>query len=334
MKKVLFICKQRNNTYGISFGLLNSAQFVVNALTDLGITANVVEVNDNNGIDRVVTGYKPNVVIIEALWVVPEKFLVLMKLHPKVQWIVRIHSQLPFLANEGVAIGWIKAMNEISKTHPNLHISFNATEISDTFTELGIKNIYLPNVYKTYDVVYTIQKRHNKRTINIGCFGSIRPMKNQLIQAAAAIVFANQHNLKLNFHINSSRVEQKGENALKNIKALFDNTDHELVEHPWLDHKDFMKLVSEMDMGLQVSFSETFNIVCADFVANKVPIVVSESISWMPWWAKCSTISSESIVETMNFVWFSKKINLHMLNNVCLSNYNVSALHEWKTLLI
>ena len=45
--------------------------------------------------------------IVEALWVVPEKFDVLTKLHPRVQWIVRTHSQAPFLASEGIATAWI-----------------------------------------------------------------------------------------------------------------------------------------------------------------------------------------------------------------------------------
>ncbi len=37
-----------------------------------------------------------------------------------------------------------------------------------------------------------------------------------------------------------------------------------------------------MDLGMQVSFSESFNIVTADFVSSKVPIIVSEDITWMP----------------------------------------------------
>ncbi len=37
-----------------------------------------------------------------------------------------------------------------------------------------------------------------------------------------------------------------------------------------------------MDLGTQVSFTETFNIVVADFVYNGIPCVVSEEIYWMP----------------------------------------------------
>ena len=71
-----------------------------------GIPAKVVVVVDNNDIDREVAAYKPTHVIIEALWVVPEKFEVLSKLHPGVKWIVRYHSEVAFLASEGIAMKW------------------------------------------------------------------------------------------------------------------------------------------------------------------------------------------------------------------------------------
>src|SRR6185295_15359413 len=84
------------------------------------------------------------------------------------------------------------------------------------------------------------------------------------------------------FHINSSRIEQQGEGVLKNMRALFRGTIHELVEHKWASPEDFHKLVRKMDVGLQVSFTESFTIVTANFVTEEVPIVVSEDIDWMP----------------------------------------------------
>src|ERR1700686_515277 len=104
--KVLFILKKNSYGYSGSYGygmsgLLNSAQFIVDMLNDNGVEAKLEIVNDNNDIDREVHKYKPDVVVVEALWVVPEKFDVLRKLHPRVKWIVRSHSDFPFLATEG-----------------------------------------------------------------------------------------------------------------------------------------------------------------------------------------------------------------------------------------
>src|SRR5258708_5787161 len=71
-----------------------------------GIHAVMEEADDNNDIDRIVTRHKPTVVVIEAFWVVPSKFDVLKRLHPHVHWIVRNHSEAPFLAGEGIAMQW------------------------------------------------------------------------------------------------------------------------------------------------------------------------------------------------------------------------------------
>ena len=84
--RVLFILKSGCG-YGHwshkSSGLFNSASACAQMLEDDGIPSKVVEVVDNNCIDREVHKFRPTHVIIEALWVVPEKFSVLSKLHPK-----------------------------------------------------------------------------------------------------------------------------------------------------------------------------------------------------------------------------------------------------------
>src|ERR1017187_3457174 len=104
--RVLFVLKRRedyaiDDSYsgkGISTGLLNSATFVKDMLLIQGLDSELVVVTDNNGIDAEVSRYKPTHVIIEALWVVPEKMDELVALHSTVTWIIRYHSEAPFLA--------------------------------------------------------------------------------------------------------------------------------------------------------------------------------------------------------------------------------------------
>jgi hypothetical protein len=103
-----------------------------------------------------------------------------------------------------------------------------------------------------------------------------------MVQAVAAIRFANERGVKLNFHINATRIEGGASPVLKNLRALFEaHAPHALVEHPWLDREPFLKLVSEMDIGMAVSFSETFNITIADFVQMDIPIVASPEVFWV-----------------------------------------------------
>ena len=331
-KKVLFICKKRK-TYGtgpythiVSSGLLNSAKFVNDMLVKNGVDSHIVEVIDNNSIDREVTLYKPTHVIIEALWVVPSKFEVLTKLHPNVKWIIRLHSEIPFIANEGIAMEWIF---EYMK-YPNVIISVNSPRIEKELNAVAsTPMLYLPNFYPvSFKNKQNIEKQCTD-TINIGCFGAVRPMKNHLMQAVAAIKFANETGNNLRFHINVTRVENNGDPVLKNIRNLFLNSPHELIEHTWLTHEEFVKLISTMDLCLQVSFSETFNIVTADAVNNNVPVVVSEEIKWVASIFKVLPTNSDNIISKIKFTWFVKFFGLQFINKLLLAWYSLKSEGVW-----
>lgn len=331
-QKILFICKQRNDKYGISFGLVNSCHFVCNALIALGFEAKTVTVVDNNNIDYEVSQYKPTHVFIEALWVVPEKFHVLIPLHPFVKWHVRLHSRIPFLSNEGIAIEWLRRYySDVQLRYPDQFlVTANNLDIQDTLREsFGIEAGYYPNIYcpPQYERVTT---PYNPKTIvDIGCFGAIRPMKNQAYQALAAIVFGNHIGKKIRFHINANRIEQKGDPVIKNIEKSFENTKHELVKHDWVDHKKFIGLVRSMDLGMQVSFSESFNIVAADFVHNDVPMIGSPEIHWLDSWYKANPNRIQHMVATLKTAYYGGFINLYRLNTWGLNRYNKQATKIW-----
>lgn len=347
MAKVLFILKCRDLPYTgeeqffknkkrysecMTSGLLNSATLVSNMLIRHGIESKVVQVIDNNDIDREVTKFRPTHVMIEALWVVPEKFQVLRKLHPNVKWIIRLHSETPFLANEGIAIRWLNRYID----QENVYLAPNSKRLYDDlihyykaiYEDAHDKIVYLPNFY---DEPPEIEIFHDKSELNIASFGAIRPMKNQLIQAMAAIEYARNTNKRLKFHINSQRIEQSGNPVLENIRSLFKELDinkYELIEHPWMKHSDFRRLVRKMDLGLQVSFSETHNIVTADFVSQNIPVVVSDEISWVSRLFHAETGDSKDIVHKMHralmFKCFGK-----FLNRYGLDKYNRHSVKNW-----
>ncbi len=337
-KRVLFICKLRPARYGASYGLLNSCRFLCNALNSMGVDADLVEVIDNNHIDRVVHKYKPTHVFIEALWVVPEKFDILIPLHPTVQWYVRLHSNIPFLANEGMAIEWLQRYNILQKRCDHFKIAANSEEmVFELKSGINADVVYSPNIYQPHKTDemshWGIPKDKDPNIFDVASFGAIRPLKNQLMQAVAAIAFAEKLNKPLRFHINYSRIENNGENVHKNLQALFKNTNNELVEHDWMPHEDFMKLILSMDLGLQVSFTETFNIVCSDFVHLNIPIVGSPEIKWLNPLYQANPTDLKSIIRHMWIAWNGKKIDLQLVNKHSLEKYNHAAKKEWKHIL-
>jgi hypothetical protein len=334
--RILFILKKRSS-YGVSYGLLNSCRFLCNALDAMGCDSKIVEVNDNNDIDRKVSHYKPTHVFIEALWVVPSKFDILIKLHPKVKWFVRLHSNTPFLSSEGIAIEWLIKYFELSARCSNFKVSVNSEKLlNDLHGSLGGTPVYAPNVYMPTDNIENASNDipSKDKHINIGCFGAVRPLKNQLIQAMAAIAFGRGIGRKITYHINSSRIEANGEPTLRNIQNLFEATDNKLQVHEWLDWHDFIKIVRRMDLGLQVSLSETFDIVAADFVYVNVPLVGSKEIEWLSPMYQADCTDSKDIVSRLHFAWEGKALGLQSVNRRGLKVWNDHACHAWRNLLM
>lgn len=328
--RVLFVVKKRIN-YGNSYGLINSAQFIVNFLEDAGFRAKLVIAEDANDIDCLVTNHNPTHVIIEALWVTPNKFQELFNIprHRKRKWVVRIHSFWPFLAMEGMAMEWLRGYQELNA--PQLTVAPNVDAMSvDLHWILDLKTIHLPNVYCPEPYPQQDLPPKDDTVVNIGCFGSIRPMKNTLAQAVAAIKWADYESLHCRFHVNASRVEQGGDNVIKNLRSLFAaQYHHELIEHDWLSHYDFVQLVKQMDIGLQVSMTETFNIVAADFAANSIPLVGSKEIPFLPRMFQADPTSTENIMNKLEFAWCFPGSALHWTTKMGLSKFNRKSKKMW-----
>lgn len=342
MAKILFILKRKHDyniekdadSPGLSTGLYNSASYVVEVLKEQGQEVKMVVVTDNNDIDREVTAFKPTHVVCEAYWVVPSKFDVLKKLHPTVKWYVRAHSDVPFFANEGIFIDWsrgyLKRGVDLMVNSERLLIELrDYIRIAEPDINVFERITFTPNCYPTKN----LKKWKNKKRFNelhIGCFGAVRPLKNHLIQAFAALQASNVLGKKLYFHINASRIEGKGEPVLKNIRAFFEDLGDaaELVEHEWMPREEFLELCAQMDLGLQVSFTETFNIVSADLISQGIPVVTSSEIPWTIV-NHAIPVNSGSIYRKLKLAWAFPKFNV-FFNQLALKVYVKCAKRVWK----
>jgi hypothetical protein len=325
--RVLFILKRHHHYRHVKHhhnrcsGLYNSAFFVADMLNKF-CDAKIVEVVDDNDIDREVSQYGPTHVVIEALWVVPEKFLVLQDLHPSVQWIIRVHSETPFLALEGIAIDWVKRYVQ----YANVRVSTNSLrakrDLDTVLAEDAI--VYLPNYYPQGSEPC---RKSGGRELSIGCFGAIRPLKNQLIQAIAAMNYANRNGLVLNFAINAGRVEQ-GEAVLKSLRALFAGTSHTLREFDWLNRQHFLDVMSSMDLAMSVSLTETFSLVTADAVSQGVPVVTSPEVGWTSKLSQADPTNASDIETNISLALAYPRLNV-WLNQRNLRKYSNRSEKIW-----
>jgi hypothetical protein len=156
-------------------------------------------------------------------------------------------------------------------------------------------------------------------------------MKNHLAQAIAAIEFADQLGLRLRFHVNAGRVEMNGGPVLRNLTALFKHLEdkgHVLVNHEWAPREEFLKTCAAMDLGMQVSFSETFNIVAADLVSQGVPLISSSEVPWASKTFTANPTDGESIVQALWDAWQLPSTNV-AVNQRLLMRYSHRSQDIW-----
>jgi hypothetical protein len=144
------------------------------------------------------------------------------------------------------------------------------------------------------------------------------------------IVVTTIDNLCLHFHINDP--DDDSNPIFLNLKELFAiNTKHKLYIHDWMKHSEFVKVIKKMDLGLQLSYSESFNFVTADFVNYEIPILVSESISWMPKLSMTSTVDYDDTIDKIGDM-IKRKHKIHLLirlNKNHLVKYNDNSKKIW-----
>ena len=324
--RVLFILKQRvastdptswsynTDVKMLPSGLSVSAAKMAEALTEAGIEAKVVQVPDDNSIDKECFAFKPTHVMIEAFWVRPQKFELLMSMprYKDVKFIVRNHSKSDFLGMEGARMGdgvayMIQGVT-IASNSPEAYHDMGA--LANVFDLPRGMSVYLPNYYACEKpkldwcrLIHGTKMLPDDNILHVGCFGAIRPLKNHVHQALAALKYAHQTGKTLYFHINSSRVEGSAGSILRCLRSVFaHHPEHQLIEAPWMSHADFLDYSANMDVVMQVSMSETFNIVAADAVVRGIPTLVSAEVPWSHPIQRANPHDVEDITDSLHHV--------------------------------
>lgn len=340
--RLLFIVKQKQgkslwvDPLNKKSGLSNAVETLVNALDESGIDVHLREAVDKNCLHRLITEVKPSVVIIEAYWVNPGKIQLLKTYFPDVHWIVRNHSEVPFLATEGVSGGWnceyLKMGVEIGSVSDR-----TVRDLSPLLGNLGLPKhllTHLPNIYTNDDLGVVNVKRVPTDEVHIGCFGAIREMKNHYLQAMAAVDYAHKAGKKLFFHINGTRVEGNGSQPLRNLRDMFERLHNcKLIEHPWMNKEQFYDLMkTQIDVVLQCSLTESFNIVAADAVYCSVPVIASSEIKWLRPRSHCDATNAVDISNKLTFLFSSNRYHLQYYVEdqiLDLHEYNERSLISW-----
>ena len=269
---------------GSHIGLGVNAMHTVRSLVSAGVSCSGHAVYEMPDLLKTLdTIPADSVVVIEALWLNTENVYKVIYLHPAKTFVVRCHSQVGFLQVEPGAVQLVREQVAIQDHDYRFHLAGNSTRFTE-FVRQGYRCpcIYLPNLYPTDRAFRKPTTPIPSRTLRLGSFGALRLLKMHLTAAAAALMAANQLGRDLEFHMTVGRTEHGG-SVLASIRNLYASLPGAtLVEHPWACWSEFRRLVAHMDVCLQVSATESFNLVTADAVAEGTPCVVGPAIDWVP----------------------------------------------------
>lgn len=291
-----------NAAFGIKLMLcpLNYAGWSQVSHTGLGVSAlNTAKVLRANGINTIVRPVKdladlkakigveqPSHVVINALWLPANELAGLVHLMPHIAFAVLVHSNIAFLQVEAKGITLLReAVDLETASVGNFTVAANSRSgvrgMQDAWECMAT---YLPNLYYLDSTVRTQRPKWSGGTLRIGAFGAMRPLKNPTGSAFAALAIASNLGTDLHFHINVGRNDGGwADRLVKSVDAIFAGLPNaQVIKNPWSPWADFRRLVRHMHLLLQPSFTESFNVVTADGVAEGVPSVVSDVIEWAP----------------------------------------------------
>lgn len=272
--------------YGNHRGLGINALMTARVLRKHGVRADVVAVTDRAEVARTLRKHKPTHAVFQAIWLDSDDMERLCAAYPDTHMVVRCHSQIGFLQVEPRAVAILRDLMFLQEQELNLAVSANTLRLHAFLTKVyKSKVLYLPNLYDIERAERKRDESHGHRVLRIGSFGAHRLLKNHSTAAAAAMMMAQRRGSDLEFYVNAGREEHGGVQGsiVRTLDAMFDRVPWaRLVFAPWADWSAFRQTVAHMDLCLQVSFTETFNIVTADAVSEGVPSVVSNAIEWTP----------------------------------------------------
>ena len=197
---------------------------------------------------------------------------------------VMSHSNFGFLAADPHAVKLLREVVELQETTPNVVVGAGN---SKRFLAAACRTCGACRSRGSPEHLQGSRARHRRRarpwpgdSLRLGLFGAARSLKNGLTAAAAAVILAERLRVPTELYV-STDAEEEGTNRA--LTELTDNVPNlKLVRTGWLPWTKFRSLVSNMHVLLQPSFTESFNVVTADGIAEGVPTVTSWAIDWVP----------------------------------------------------
>jgi hypothetical protein len=271
-------------------------------------------------------------VVISAPWIPTLELASLANDFPDTHFLVNCHSNLGFLQADPSAMRLVREGAELERQTWNFRIAANNQRLVNWLTAAyRVPATWVPNLYHLDNTSSIKRAPFQGGTLRIGAFGAARPLKNFMTAAGAAVQIASAMRADVELWMSSGRNEGAG-SLTEAIRQMTAGLPHvKLVETGWQTWPQFRQTVRNMHLLLQPSYTETFNVVTADGIAEGVPSVVSEAIEWAPDYWKARVDDVDHIAQTGIRLLRDKSAPRKGLR--ALQRYNKVAMRAWSELL-
>jgi hypothetical protein len=270
-------------------------------------------------------------VVISAPWIPTQSIAQLVHSYPDIEFAVVSHSNIGFLQADPRAIDLLRSGAELAHACPNFHIGGNSDKFCTWWrAAYGSEILLLPNMYPFASIRH--KPLWSGGLLRIGCFCAIRAYKNVLTAAAAALeTGVRLRASELEFYISGGRSEG-GAGIRQAITEMYKGLlRSRVIDNNWQSWPQFVTTVGEMDLLLQPSYTEGFNMVTADGISKGVPSVVGEAIGWVPSnWVASTDAACDIANRAIALLHDPGAINEGV---TALIRHNTNALSEWKSFL-
>jgi hypothetical protein len=331
MIKAGIVFKNFSKWTGQSYvGLHSAAYNIVKVLQVNDIDAQLISVENNVDLFYAIRDEGSPAfthIILLAPWISALDLKALLSEFPTTQFAVLSHSNVGFLHADYRAVSNLRDYIEISQYYPNLRVGGNTERftrwLSDAF---DFNALLLPNLY--YIPLMPLDSWLHENIIRIGAFGSQRIQKNFTTALAAALIIQKRLGTEVHFYM--TRGGENNQPINEAMRQMGQNIPGFSIHYlDWVSNDEFLDYVAAMDLLLQPSYTESFNMITADGITQGVPSVVSPAITWAPDSWKADPDDAVEVAEVgLRLLLEGPKEGLNALRK-----HNRKALKLWKKYL-
>jgi hypothetical protein len=274
-----FAANKNISHIGLGVSALNTSK----VLSRRGIDVEVWPVNKASDLASGLKERAATHVVISAPWMPSSDLQTLLTTFPATRFAVNCHSNVGFLQADSNGVKLVREGMDLEMGSTRFHVAGNSMKFCQWIkAAYNAPCVYLPNLYHL-ESAPTPRPGYSSGTLRIGSFGAIRPLKNFMSAAGAALAIARSLKANLELWVSTGRTEGGGDTVMRSIHAMLDGAPGvTLIQAGWQSWPGFRRTAGNMHLLLQPSYTESFNMVTADGVAEGVPSVVSEAIDWAP----------------------------------------------------